>query len=52
MTKWKVRCTECGLERFLETGFDLSTLKGGRIYIYCPRCKRNTFHEIIGRSED
>jgi transposase-like protein len=51
VTKWKLRCTECGREWHMETGMDLSKLKDGRIYHYCPYCKRNTFHVILGRED-
>lgn len=51
MTKWRLRCTECNTEWVLETGMNLSKLRGGRIYHYCPVCRKNTFHVILGREE-
>ena len=52
MTKWLLRCTRCGRTWILEVSFDLTKLSGGRLYHYCPYCKRNTFHEIVKRIED
>lgn len=46
---WLVRCTACGMEWLLEVSFDISEAK--RLYHYCSRCKRNTFHEILKRIE-
>lgn len=45
--RWLIRCETCGYERAFEAGFDL-TITGGRIYIYCRRCKRNTMHSVVG----
>ncbi len=50
MTKWRLRCTECGREWVLPVSFDLASM--GRIYHYCPYCKRNTFHVVLGLAED
>ncbi len=46
MTKWRLRCTECGREWVLAVSFDLASM--GKIYHYCPYCKRNTFHIVLG----
>jgi hypothetical protein len=46
---WIVRCTVCGTKWILEVSFDLRDVK--QIYHYCRICKRNTFHEVIGRAE-
>jgi len=50
MTSWKLRCTECGTEWVLKVSYDISDLK--RIYHYCPVCKKNTFHEVLGKVEE
>lgn len=50
MTKWKLRCTECGNVWVLDVSFPLD--KMGKIYHYCPFCKKNTFHEVIGRVDE
>ena len=52
MTKWLLRCTRCGKTWILEVSFDLTKLSTGRLYHYCPYCKRNTFHEIVKRIEE
>lgn len=49
MTKWRLRCTNCGQEWFLEVSFDLTKLSERRLYHYCRVCKRNTFHEVLER---
>lgn len=46
---WKIRCTECGSELFLNVSFDISKQKS--IYHYCRVCKKNTFNEILGYLE-
>ncbi len=46
---WILRCRECGTVWLLEVSFDISDM--GTIYHYCPFCKRNTFHDIVGRAE-
>ena len=50
MTTWRLRCTECGREWTLKVSYDLASL--GKIYHYCPYCKRNTFHIVLERVED
>ncbi len=50
MTRWRLKCTECGREWVLAVSFRLD--KMGRVYHYCPYCKRNTFHIVIGRVEE
>jgi len=52
MTKWILQCTRCKREWTLEVSFDLTKLKNSRLYHYCPYCRRNTFHEVKGRSEE
>jgi len=47
LTKWRLRCTSCGTEWFLEVSFDLFKLSERRLYHYCPVCRRNTFHEVL-----
>ena len=32
--------------------FDLTKLSSGRLYHYCPYCRRNTFHEIVERIDE
>jgi len=47
---WVLRCRECGTVWLLEVSFDISDMK--QLYHYCKYCKRNTFHDILGRLED
>ena len=47
---WLVRCATCGTTWVAEISFDLRDAK--RIYHYCSKCKRNTFHEVIERVEE
>jgi len=37
----------CGEERILDVGFNLA-LFGGKLFIYCRRCKANREHLILG----
>lgn len=50
MTRWRLRCVECGREWVLPVSFRLD--KMARVYHFCPYCKRNTFHIVIGRVEE
>lgn len=50
MTRWKLRCVECGREWILPVSFRLD--KMGKLYHFCPHCKRNTFHIVIERVEE
>ncbi|MGB9708694.1 MAG: hypothetical protein ACP5II_04145 [Infirmifilum sp.] len=45
MTRWILKCESCGNEKILDVGFNLYEFK--KIYIYCPKCKSNTFHSIV-----
>ncbi|WP_193322728.1 hypothetical protein [Pyrobaculum calidifontis] len=47
MTKWILKCMTCGEERILDVGFNLA-LFGGKLFIYCRRCKANREHLILG----
>ncbi|MEB3757926.1 MAG: hypothetical protein GSR82_03875 [Desulfurococcales archaeon] len=47
MTSWILRCTECGREWKLDVSFNLHEM--GKIYHYCPYCKKNTFHVVVKR---
>ena len=49
MTIWVLRCKECGNTRRLDLGFNLFEFQ--QLYLYCPVCKRNTFHSIEGPIE-
>ncbi|MCE4612470.1 MAG: hypothetical protein F7C07_01365 [Desulfurococcales archaeon] len=49
VTVWRMRCSDCKTEWELRASFDLSTFK--TFYHYCRTCKKNTFHEILGREE-
>lgn len=51
MTKWILQCSGCGASWELEVSFDLLKLKSGRLYHFCPHCRRNTFHIVISRME-
>ena len=44
---WVLRCRSCGRVWVLEVSFDIGGMK--QLYHYCPYCKRNTFHDILGR---
>uniref|UniRef100_A0A7J2U1L2 Uncharacterized protein n=1 Tax=Ignisphaera aggregans TaxID=334771 RepID=A0A7J2U1L2_9CREN len=46
---WLIRCTNCGTKWVLEVSFDLKDSK--LIYHYCKVCRKNTFHEVLGRAE-
>ena len=50
MTRWVLRCVECGKTWVLAVSFRLD--KMGKLYHYCPHCKRNTFHVVIERVEE
>ncbi|AET33552.1 hypothetical protein [Pyrobaculum ferrireducens] len=51
MTKWVLKCTVCGEERIFEAGFNLS-LFGGKLYLYCRKCKANREHLILGCADE
>jgi len=44
-----MRCRECGRVWLLEVSFDISDLD--KLYHYCQYCRKNTFHDILGRAE-
>ena len=48
MTRWKLRCVECGRTWELAVSFDLESM--GRLYHYCRYCRRNTFHLVVEAS--
>ncbi|WP_244403833.1 hypothetical protein [Pyrolobus fumarii] len=45
-----MRCTRCGRTWILEVSFDLASM--GKLYHFCPHCRRNAFHEVLQRIED
>jgi len=47
---WLLRCTVCGSIWVLEVSFDIRDTK--KLYHYCPKCKRNTFHEVLARVDE
>ncbi len=47
MTAWKLRCSVCGTVWILKVSYDISDFK--RLYHYCRKCGKNTYHEILGR---
>ncbi|MEL9939402.1 MAG: hypothetical protein QW348_07805 [Ignisphaera sp.] len=47
---WLLKCTVCGMKWVLEVSFDIRDVKS--IYHYCKTCKKNTFHEVLGRVEN
>lgn len=47
---WILRCKNCGKIRKLYVGYDLSEEK--QIYVYCAKCRKNTFHEILKYEDD
>ncbi len=50
MTGWTLRCIECGKTWTLRVSFNLEDM--GRLYHYCPHCRRNTFHVVEGRVDE
>ncbi len=51
VTRWLLRCVECGRTWYLEVSFDLTKLSSRRLYHFCPHCRRNTFHEVVTRED-
>ena len=51
MTKWLLKCTRCGIESYLDVAFDL-TIFGSILHLYCPRCRTNTEHKVLGYIDD
>ncbi|MDK6028436.1 hypothetical protein QPL79_03560 [Ignisphaera sp. 4213-co] len=47
---WLLRCISCGTKWVLEVSFDIRDVKS--IYHYCKKCRKNTFHEVLGRAEN
>ena len=47
---WILRCTECGTVWRLEVSFDISDMD--KVYHFCPYCRKNTFHVVIGKEEE
>lgn len=50
VTRWILRCLDCGRVWELPVSFNLFEIK--RLYHYCRFCGRNTFHEVVGRVDD
>lgn len=50
MTKWLLKCAACGEERVFEAAFNLAPF-GGRIFLYCRKCRGNRDHVILGCAE-
>ena len=51
MTKWLIKCTICGEEREFDVGFNLAPF-GGKLYLYCRKCRANREHIIVGCIEE
>ncbi len=51
MTRWVLKCTRCGYEHTFNVGYDL-TVMGGRLYLYCEKCRRNTEHVVLGYMDE
>ena len=47
MTKWVLKCAACGEEKIFEAAFNLAPF-GGRIYLYCKKCRSNRDHVVLG----
>jgi len=47
MTKWVLRCKECGTLWELHVSYNLSEFS--QFYHYCNICGRNTFHEVLSK---
>ncbi|MCS7128208.1 MAG: hypothetical protein N3E36_03410 [Sulfolobales archaeon] len=45
MPHWMLKCTECKTVWELNVAYNLREYR--RLYHYCPRCGRNTFHDIL-----
>ncbi len=48
-TKWILECKECGSKKELEVGFNLYDM--GEVYVFCPICRKNTFHKVLGHED-
>lgn len=46
-----LKCRECGVEWSLLVSFPLRK-EFKQLYHYCPRCGRNTFHDILDYREE
>jgi len=42
---WRIKCQKCGEEKKLRVGYDIRDFK--QLYLYCSKCKKNTFHIIL-----
>lgn len=51
MTYWLLKCRTCGNEWKLYVSYSLDK-EFKRLYHYCPHCRTNTVHEIIGFFEE
>jgi len=47
---WVLKCKRCGNIWVLEVSYKINKFKD--IYHYCKYCKRNTFHEVLGRVDE
>jgi len=50
MTVWILECTKCKTIREVDLGFNLYKIE--KLYIYCSKCKQNTFHKIVKHLEE
>lgn len=45
MTLWLLECEDCKNIKKLDVAYNLLEFK--RLYLYCRRCRRNTFHKVL-----
>ena len=50
MSKWILKCEECGNLWTLDVSFNLREVE--KLYHYCSNCRKNTFHTVLGVSEE
>lgn len=46
---WILQCTKCGNVRKLYVSYNIKDFE--KIYVYCQKCRTNTFHEVKGWEE-
>ncbi|MDW7970037.1 MAG: hypothetical protein RMH77_06530 [Sulfolobales archaeon] len=45
LTKYELRCEECGTSWELKVSYSLSEFQ--KLYHYCKVCRKNTFHNVL-----
>ena len=49
LTIWLLKCNSCGNQIEVRLGYNLYEFK--RLYLFCTKCQKNTYHEILGHKE-